>query len=640
MITYNENQLLKIIRWAPIVFVIILSLIITYISISDNKVIFDKKIYKLKDDFLKEENNKIKDEVNSIIKYIKYSKTISENELKKSLKNRVYEAHAIASNIYKENVNKDKKIILKLIKNALREIRFNDKRSYYFIHDIEGNILLYPLDKKQEGRNYKNLQDKNGYFIVKTIMNVIKNKNENFDHYFWEKPSEEGNRNYKKITFSKYFEPLNIAISTGDYIVDYEKCIKKDLLDYINTLSSSEDSYYFIIDEKKRFLSHINKEFILKELNILPKDTQNMIFNIISKMKTDEVFLTYINKNLKETNIQKTSYIKSFNEWKWKIGKGYNTNKLNALIKIEKIKLKKEEKDSLFNILILSIFTTIVLLIISFYLSTLVRKRFLSYKKELLKEVSKNREKDSLLAQQSKMAAMGEMLANIAHQWKQPLSVISTASSGIRLKKEFNTLSEEDLFESIDIINNSTIYLSKTIDDFSNFFRSDKELVKTNTKEIWNIINNLIYSEFKTNDINLILDIKNIDLYIYNNELIQVLLNLLNNSKDQFNKSKEEEKLIFVHMFEEKERLIIKVKDNAGGIDEEILPRIFEPYFTTKHKSQGTGIGLYMCEQIVSKNLKGKISAKSINYTYKNILYKGAVLKVCIPLGSVSETKI
>lgn len=637
MLIKNENLIYKIIRWAPIAFVIILSIIITYLTIVDHKIIFDKKIFELKEKFVKEKNNNVKAQVNSLIEYISYAKTISEDKLRQSLKQRVYEAHAIANNIYKNNINKDKQTILKLIKDALRKIRFNQKRAYYFIHDIEGNILLYPLERKEEGNNYKYLQDKNGYYFVQTIINVIKNKNENFDEYYWEKLRAEDNKNHKKITFSKYFEPLNIAISTGDYVVDYEKSIKEELLVYINSISSFDKSYFFIIDENAKLLVHSNKSFISKEHSSLPKDTAKMFLDILKLKRNSDVFITYINKNkdsLEFNNIEKTSYVKDFDEWNWKIGKGYYSTELNELIKIEKDKLNKEEKESLSSLLMLSILGTFVLLLISFYVSNLIRKRFLTYKKELVKEIFKNREKDSLLAQQSKMAAMGEMLANIAHQWKQPLSVISSASTGLKVKKEFDILSDEELYEDLDIINNSTIYLSKTIDDFSNFFKSKKALEKTSTKKIWKIIDNLISSQFKVNDIELILNIKELDLYILSNELIQVLLNLINNSKDQFINlhEKDKKRFIFVTMFKEEDNLIITVKDNAGGIDSAVLPRIFEPYFTTKHKSQGTGIGLYMCDQIVSKNLNGKISATSIEYTYKKVFYKGAILEVSIPL--------
>ena len=393
-------------------------------------------------------------------------------------------------------------------------------------------------------------------------------------------------------------------------------------------------SSLFIINKDKKILSHSNVNLLNKEFGELPLNVQNTILDISEKIPRKEGFINYINtfdakNNLKDE--KQTTFIKVFNPWKWRIGSAYYDKELETLIFNEKEKLNKRIDDDFLFTLKASIFSTFAFLLVSFFLSSLVSKRFISYKNELLKEVEKNRLKDSLLAQQSKMAAMGEMLANIAHQWRQPLSVISTASSGIRLKSEFSSLEEEDLYHSLETIDNSTVYLSKTIDDFSNFFKTSKELTRTNTKKIWKNVESLIFAQFKTLNISFVLNIEDEEVYLLKNELIQVLLNLLSNAKDQFVLNKQGGCYIFVNMYIKDENLHIKIKDNAGGIDNHIISRIFEPYFTTKYRAQGTGIGLYMSEQIVTRSLKGSISATNRKYKHNEVDYEGALITIIIP---------
>jgi len=130
-----------------------------------------------------------------------------------------------------------------------------------------------------------------------------------------------------------------------------------------------------------------------------------------------------------------------------------------------------------------------------------------------------------------------------------------------------------------------------------------------------------------------------LNLWIWN-ELIQVLINILNNAKDELIKKKEQELFIFIDVFLENSNINICIKDNAGGIDENIIDRIFEPYFTTKEQSQGTGIGLYMSEEIVVKHMKSKLIVQNTEYTYDNVIYRGAEFKIIINKDNENFKKI
>ena len=149
--------------------------------------------------------------------YINYLQKTTEEELKNSIKARVYEAHAISTNIYeKYKDTKTKEEIFELIKIALSSIRFNDGRGYFFIDDIYGNKLSYPIDTEIEGKNFINFTDAKGYKFFESIVGIIKNKSEKFDEYYWYKPNTNKEIG-RKISFYKCFEPLNIAIGTGEY---------------------------------------------------------------------------------------------------------------------------------------------------------------------------------------------------------------------------------------------------------------------------------------------------------------------------------------------------------------------------------------------------------------------------------------
>ena len=241
-------------------------------------------------------------------------------------------------------------------------------------------------------------------------------------------------------------------------------------------------------------------------------------------------------------------------------------------------------------------------------------------------------QKENILNHQSKMAAMGEMLENIAHQWRQPLSLISTAATGAKLKKDFKQLSDEEFYETMNIINNSAQHLSNTIDDFRNFFNNDKQITTFDINVPIEKVLYLISSKLKNREIKIIKNSEKINISGLSNEFIQVLLNIINNTLDAFKENDYKNKFIFIDAQKKDHKLILKIKDNAGGIKEDIITRIFEPYFTTKHKSQGTGIGLYMSTEIIKKHMNGNLSVSNKEYIYDDIKCKGAEFIIELPI--------
>ena len=251
---------------------------------------------------------------------------------------------------------------------------------------------------------------------------------------------------------------------------------------------------------------------------------------------------------------------------------------------------------------------------------------------KLIKEIEKNREKDTILYQQSKMAAMGEMLGNIAHQWRQPLSAISTAASGIKMRMNFGKISEDEIKEDLDSIVDFTQHLSQTIDDFRNFFKQQKEKEEFDIADAVEKDLNIVEASFRNNNIEIIKSFKPCKITTAKNEFTQAILNILNNAKDAIVQNQKDNGLLFITIRKEGNNAVIYIKDNGGGVSKDIKDKIFEPYFTTKHKSQGTGIGLYMTNKIIKSHLKGSIDVENCTYNYKGKSYTGAQFKISLPL--------
>ncbi|MCK5294617.1 MAG: hybrid sensor histidine kinase/response regulator [Arcobacteraceae bacterium] len=250
---------------------------------------------------------------------------------------------------------------------------------------------------------------------------------------------------------------------------------------------------------------------------------------------------------------------------------------------------------------------------------------------KLISTIYENREKDKILNEQSKMVAMGEMIGNIAHQWRQPLSVISTGATGILMQQEFDILDTEKLTKTCNMINDNAQYLSKTIDDFKNYIKGDRVKTKFYIKKDINDFLRLVEGAIKSNQIELILDLENeLEINGYENELIQCFINIFNNAKDILKEIGQDDRLLFITTKKLENKVVIKFKDSGGGVPEDIINKIFDPYFTTKHKSQGTGLGLHMTYDLIVNGMDGDIIVNNKTYKYNKKEYTGAEFTITL----------
>ena len=254
---------------------------------------------------------------------------------------------------------------------------------------------------------------------------------------------------------------------------------------------------------------------------------------------------------------------------------------------------------------------------------------FIAYLTDITEHIIQQR----MMFQQSRTSAVGEMIGNIAHQWRQPLSVISTAATGLKLSLELDDdINKGQMKDSLNKINHHTQHLSKTIDDFRGFFKDDLSASQNiNLKDTLKKVRELTIDSFNSCFIEYKENCEDIYFDYNENILIQALLNIYNNSKDVLATVKYD-RCFYVSIKKEEKAIILTFKDNGGGIKENVIEHIFDPYFTTKHESIGTGIGLYMTNQIVTKQLHALISVCNEDFTHQGQTHQGAKFIIRIPI--------
>ncbi|WP_428024159.1 sensor histidine kinase [Arcobacter sp.] len=238
----------------------------------------------------------------------------------------------------------------------------------------------------------------------------------------------------------------------------------------------------------------------------------------------------------------------------------------------------------------------------------------LNLKDEVRKALNNYKEKEKQFFEQLKMAQMGELIGNIAHQWRQPLSVISTAASGMKIKKELTILSDEDFFHYADSILNNVNFLSDTIDEFRDYIKESNREKEIIVQDRVKMAFKMVETSYQIENIKIIedkIEINPIKFKLILGELLQVIIAILNNAREALSGKKSLDKWVKYSVFKDGYSVVITIEDNAGGIKDEIIDKIFNPYFTTKHQSHGTGIGLYSSYDIVVNHLGGTLDVKN-----------------------------
>ena len=401
-----------------------------------------------------------------------------------------------------------------------------------------------------------------------------------------------------------------------------------------NLRDNLEQFLYFFITDRYRYIYVVNKptennsEFIFLldgTKNINEKSEFEESFTPLNIEKWNDAY-----KNQKALYFQQTSDVNDI--WLTYLKPIVINGKTEALIVVD-FSLKEHHQivksllklEDFFEIAIAFILIVFFIILLFSYIDSKrakineklykeISEFNLTLEQRIEDEVKKNREKDKQMFQQNRLAQMGEMIGMIAHQWRQPLAAISSTSSGMNLKAQLNKLDSSTAIELTTKINTYSKHLSETIDDFRRFFQEDKEKSETSYDAIIKNVLKIIDISIQNNKIELIEDYSCEDTFkTYPNEIMQVLLNLIKNAEDILIEKKIENPYIKILTYKQNNDLILEVHDNGGGIDENIIDKIFIPYFSTKTKKDGTGLGLYMSKTIIEDHCFGKLSVSNGN---------------------------
>lgn len=253
--------------------------------------------------------------------------------------------------------------------------------------------------------------------------------------------------------------------------------------------------------------------------------------------------------------------------------------------------------------------------------------------KRVKEELDIIKKKDELLYHQSKMVTISKLIDNIAHYWRQPLSLITTSASGLLLKKEYGHIQEGDLEKSLkDIVDNS-LYLSETIEKYRSLFEIKKGKTIFKMSEISQKAKDIISDKILEYHIKTVDKIDDIKFSGYESDLIQIFFYIYDNAKDTLIEREIKSKLIFTKIIKNDDFILISIYDNAQGIKREDLTKIFQPYFTTKKEKVGNGMDLFVAKQILKESFNGEILVSNYEYIYEDKEYTGAKFDIKIPIN-------
>ncbi len=476
----------------------------------------------------------------------------------------------------------------------------------------------------------------------------VKNTYEDFERQM-EKSVQDQYRSQKSILKKEINTIIDIINYNATKSDEDETELKADTVRLLNNITFDRDksNYIFVYeilnmnggDNFAKLLVNPNRPDLLgKPISTNYEDTNGKRFReeFMNEIRIFGESYTEYSYNKVYTNEarQKLSYFKYFPRWNWVIAVGVYVDDIEKEIAKNKKHLTKRVQNQVFqNILLFLLFLSMAI-VISIIVSQKIDEVLKRYKKSVQlkskalkelnetlerrveEEIDKNREHEQLLVQKSKFIALGEMISNIAHQWRQPLSELSTIFMFIKFKYNLGQLDEELMKKKSKEADAVLEYMSHTIDDFRNFFMPKKEKEKFSLKIAMDSIMTIISSSLSNNNINITICIDNeVVLNTYLNEFQQVILNIISNAKDVLIENNVENPWIKIDaIIDQEDRVIIYIEDNGGGIKIEPKSKIFEPYFTTKDDSDGTGIGLYMSKIIVEKSMHGKLKVREAEF--------------------------
>lgn len=376
----NIKKIGKSFRYTILFIVVTNILIIGGLWIYSTYDYFNEEMVSIKEEYTTKEKDRVKNLINDTIKNIEYRKSETDKVLERQIKERIYEAHDIASIIYEKNKGvKSNKEIEKLIKETLEVIQFDSGRGYYFGGNINNGELLFTSNSNYTGKMVLDYQNSNGNYIFREMIDLVNKNKESFYEYLWLKRGDDA-YNHKKKSYLKLFEPLNLWFGTGAYFEDIEKDIKEDFLKEVTHRSSNNKNYIFILDSMGNLLTTENideQKFIGDNLwKLKNSNNKNIIQEIVQISKNPQGgFVNYKWKKPGEKEeVSKMTFVRSIDDWGWIIGAGVYLDDIDKRISIHKSILKEQFKESLMKILFFIFLIGIITFLSELYIMKKIKK--------------------------------------------------------------------------------------------------------------------------------------------------------------------------------------------------------------------------------------------------------------------------
>jgi len=621
MISNNENKIHLLLKLSPI-FLILVSVCITYYILNNNATKFEKELLKIEQDVILKSKLQVKNDVDEIYNLIKYDKDQAKLKLKENIKNHVYKVHTIAMSIYKNNKNKSKVEVVTMIKDALRDIRFNDGRGYFFIYDLDAVNILSPKFLNMEGKNAINMKDTRGNYPIRDILSVVKKDTEGFTKWWWRKPNGT-EKQYEKLGFSKLFKPFNLVIVTGEYVDDWEAELKQKVLHRIQNLQHRKNEYVFISNYDGLLLSHFNPKVIgQNKINATDKNGYFRLKEVINKAKEEEGFISYNGSVDPSTGKEskKISFIKAFRSWEWVIVSGVYSSDIHNDIIERQNKLHQKNSEQISNILTINIVTFGVLFLFTLYISYMIKRKFEEYKETVEEQkneliVFNNSLEDEIrkrTAEYQSAAADAEsanrakstFLANMSHEIRTPLNAIL---GFVNILKDNETDKEKSKYlQTIISSSNSLLLIISDILDFAKVESGNMtlDIRPVNPHLDFGDIGALFFAKAETMNLkfNLYIDPHlPTNIKIDSLKIRQILSNLLSNAL----KFSHENGTVTLKIKynQDDSSVFFSITDTGIGIAKENHEKIFLSFSqeenTTSSKYGGTGLGLSISSKIL-----------------------------------------
>jgi len=602
-----------------------------------------KELKTMEDKSLYSYNDLLKTELNKVISHIEYQRSLLNPRLNQSIKERVYEAHAVATNIFNQ-YNKIKSVgeIEKIIKDALRPIRFNQGRGYYFAFNLDGIEELFADKPEMEGKDMLVVQGAKGEYVVRDMLDIVKREKEGFYQYTWTRPQKTGH--FVKTAYVKLFEPLGWVFGTGEYLEDVEEDIQKEVIHFIEQIRFSKEGYIFAGQWDGISLSGPAKGKNM--LDITDSRGIKIVEQMIRIAKKGSAYIEYVMPGIEEKRTApKLSYVVGIPEWQWYIGAGVYIDEIEASIEQKRREMKEEIIVYLIRTAlglgVLIFFTSLVALYISrkarvnldaftgFFEKANFELMEINADKmdfaelenlalsanEMVNSCKKAEEEREILQSQlieaQKMDSIGRLAGGVAHDFNNMLSVILGYSELAICQVE----SDHPLYRPLTQIHSAaerSANLTRQLLAFARKQPTTPRVIDLNrtVEGMLKILQRLIGEEI---DLIWLPDSELWQTKIDPSQIDQIMANLCINARDAIagvgkviietkNISFDQRYCAAHAQFIPGDYTSIVVSDDGYGMDRETLNKIFEPFFTTKGVGEGTGLGLATVYGIVKQN--------------------------------------